>query len=256
LIRFLNYSIRKIKTSVHTSHRANIFSAKFLPKSDDERLISCSADGCIYLTDINCSEKVNSEHLFSCHGNKTCYEVRTFLHDPFIFISCGQDGCCKWVDLRQTSKCEKQFCQEHNLIKLSTGVSAIAINPFVPYHLVSAGLDGIVRFFDRRMLSVGSHDSVETISSLTDQSTRGLFATFGVTSTGSNSPTATTCNIPGNTVTSNKRITSLQYDNWGSQLLVSYQTNNIYLLDWRVSRIYFLKFIFILIFFDCVSVKC
>lgn len=220
------------KVSVHTGHRANIFSAKFLPGSNDERLISSSANGSIYLTDLNQSSLVNNQQLFSCHGNKTCYEVRTFLHDPSIFISCGQDGCCKWVDLRQTSKCEKQFCQEHSLIKLSTGISAIAINPYVPYHLVCAGLDGIVRFYDRRMLSVGAYDSVETISILTDQSTKGLFASFGITPSEPNSPT-NTCNIPGNTVISNKRVTSLQYNNWGSQLLVSYQSDNIYLLDWR-----------------------
>lgn len=103
------------------------------------------------------------------------------------------------------------------------------------------------------MISVGFHDSVETISTIADQSTRGLFATFGVTSTGSNSPT-TTCNIPGNTVISNKRITSLQYDNWGNELLVSYQSENIYLLDWRVIScleiIYF--FVFLTDFYLCI----
>ena len=39
---------------------------------------------------------------------------------------------------------------------MSTGISALAINPFIPYHLVCSGLDGIVRFYDRRKLSVGS----------------------------------------------------------------------------------------------------
>lgn len=220
------------KVSVHTAHRANIFSAKFLPKSDDKRLISSSADGSIYLTDLNYNEIVNNQNSFLCHGNKTCFEVRTFIDDPFIFISCGQDGCCKWIDLRQSSKCENSSCQEHSLIKISSGISAIAINPFVPYHMVCAGMDGIVRFYDRRMLSVGVQPNVETISSLTDQSTRGLFATFAVANSELNSP-VNTCNIPGNTVTSNKRITSLQYNNWGTELLVSCQTDHIYLLDWR-----------------------
>ena len=218
---------------MHTGHRTNIFSAKFLPKSNDERIVSCASDGSIYLTDLNYSQSINNQHLFSCHGNKTCYEIRTCVHDPFLFISCGQDGCCKWVDLRESSKCEKLFCQEHNLLKISTGISALAINPFVPYHMACGGLDGVVRFYDRRMLSVGAHSTVETISSLTEQSTRGLFATFSPASSEANSP-ENTCNIPGNTVISNKRITSLQYDNWGRQLLVSYQTDKIYLLDWKV----------------------
>jgi hypothetical protein len=36
-------------------------------------------------------------------------------------------------------------------------------------------------------------------------------------------------------VVSSKRVTSLQFDNWGNDLLVSYQSDNIYLLDWRVN---------------------
>jgi hypothetical protein len=127
------------------------------------------------------------------------------------------------------------------LIKLSTGISALAINPYVPYHMVCAGLDGTVRFYDRRMLSVGAYDNVETVSILTDQSTKGLFATFSAANSEANTPTRS-CNIPGNTVVSNKRITSLQYDNWGSQLLVSYQTDKIYLLDWRVNAYWCMSF--------------
>ena len=183
-----------------------------MSNSADEQIISGAADGSIYLTNTNYSTAVNSEHLFSCHGNKTCYEVRTFVHDPNLFVSCGQDGCCKWVDLRENSKCTSQFCDEHTLVKLASGgISALAVNPYVPYHIVLAGLDGVVRFYDRRMLSVGS---------TADQSAKALFACFS--------------NCARTSSKTNKRITSLQYDNWGKQLLVSCQTSDIYLLDWRV----------------------
>lgn len=40
----------KILTDYKTSHRANIFSAKFLPNSGDHRIVSCSGDGIILYT--------------------------------------------------------------------------------------------------------------------------------------------------------------------------------------------------------------
>ena len=139
------------------------------------------------------------------------------MHDPNLFVSCGQDGCCKWVDLRESSKCASQFCDEHTLVKLASGgISALAVNPYVPYHIVLAGLDGVVRFYDRRMLSVGS-------AAAADQSAKALFACFSSCARTSSK--------------TNKRITSLQYDNWGKQLLVSFQTSDIYLVDWRVGNL-------------------
>lgn len=37
-------------TDYKTSHRANIFSAKFLPCSGDKNIVSCSGDGMILFT--------------------------------------------------------------------------------------------------------------------------------------------------------------------------------------------------------------
>ncbi len=198
-----------------------------MPKTNSEKLVSCAADGSLYLTDLNQSDYLNSKNKFECHGDKACYEICNYIQDSQCFASCGQDGCVKIFDLRQTSKCEKMFCQEHTLIKLNTGISAMSINPNVPFHLVCAGLDGVVRFYDRRSISVGSTDS-KSVS----QSTNGLFACFNVNTNNS----VSNANSDG-TVVSNKRVTSLQYDNWGNELLVSYQSDNIYLLDWRVFKI-------------------
>ena len=182
---------------------------------------------------------MNNLNRFVCHGEKSVYELRTIAQEPFSFISSGQDGTCKWYDIRQSTKCDKLFCQEHTLIKLSTGITAIAINPVVPYHLVCSGLDGILRFFDRRMLSVGLCDSDPSSSScsISNQSTKGLFACFGLSSSIElgNSPRQSFFN---SATASNKRITSVQYDNWGNEILVSYQSDNLYLLDWRVCFVF------------------
>ena len=41
---------KKIFVDVHTSHRANIFSAKFLPASNIRKIVSCAGDGNILFT--------------------------------------------------------------------------------------------------------------------------------------------------------------------------------------------------------------
>lgn len=53
-------------------------------------------------------------------------------------------------------------------------MTAIALNPVVPYHLACAGLDGVLRLYDRRMLSVGTVDD-GTFRGMAEQSVRDLF---------------------------------------------------------------------------------
>jgi nuclear receptor interaction protein len=198
-----------------TAHKTNIFSAKFIPNSNDEKLISASASGEIFMTNITRSLTENSLNKFACHGDKTCFELRTFQQDPFIFMSCGQDGTIKWFDLRQSSKCDHLNCNEHTLIHLSSGITAFASNPIYPFQLTCASLDGIVRLYDRRMLTTATSSANES-----KKSAYGLFACFSSQNMDSN------C----------KRVTSIQYSNDGAEILVSYQPEHIYLLDWRVIK--------------------
>jgi len=43
------YSKKRL-ASVETAHKANIFSAKFVPKSSDLKIVSCSGDGMLIFT--------------------------------------------------------------------------------------------------------------------------------------------------------------------------------------------------------------
>lgn len=51
LLQFIVVSfLLQMLTDYKTSHRANIFSAKFLPCSDNKNIVSCSGDGIILFT--------------------------------------------------------------------------------------------------------------------------------------------------------------------------------------------------------------
>jgi len=59
--------VPKVKVDCKTSHRSNIFSAKFLPFSDDVRIVSCSGDGVSLYTNLNNTEEENALCRFLCH---------------------------------------------------------------------------------------------------------------------------------------------------------------------------------------------
>mgnify|MGYP002394196127 FL=1 len=42
-----------VLSKVHSGHRENIFSAKFLPETNDRRVVSCSGDGVVFHTNFD-----------------------------------------------------------------------------------------------------------------------------------------------------------------------------------------------------------
>lgn len=66
--------LSQVKKSIRSGHRANIFSAKFMPHTNDQEIISCSGDGIIYYTHTEKSPEYNRQCQFTCHYG-TAYEV-------------------------------------------------------------------------------------------------------------------------------------------------------------------------------------
>ena len=95
---------------VITPHRANIFSAKFLPETGDTRIVSCAGDGTLLYTDILREEETASCQ-YNCHVG-TVYDTLTVPGDPNTFLSCGEDGTVRWFDLRVKSSCSADLCKE------------------------------------------------------------------------------------------------------------------------------------------------
>ncbi|XP_078617572.1 DDB1- and CUL4-associated factor 6-like [Branchiostoma floridae x Branchiostoma japonicum] len=197
----------KIVTSIRSGHRANIFSAKFMPHSGLGRVVSCSGDGILYYTDVE-RENTWGSNVFNCHYG-TAYELLTLDSDPNTFLSCGEDGTVRWFDIRLKTTCTKDNCKDDILIKAHRAVTAIAANPHTPYHLAVGCSDSSVRLFDRRMLGTKGSGGV------CGKGTLGVFCRF--------------CPPP----LSNKscRVTSLKYSSDGQDLLVSYSSDYIYLFS-------------------------
>ena len=105
----LSLFVRKVH-EVLTSHRANIFSAKFLPETGDRKIVSCAGDGQLLYTDI-LREEETAGCQYNCHVG-TVYETLTVPGDPNTFLSAGEDGTVRWFDLRVKSSCSADLCKE------------------------------------------------------------------------------------------------------------------------------------------------
>ncbi|BFZ24958.1 hypothetical protein BsWGS_27997 [Bradybaena similaris] len=188
-----------------SGHRSNIFSAKFLPGSMDREVVSCSGSGEIFYTDVD-REDTYGTNRFDCHFGTT-YKLLVVPNEAATFLSCGDDGTVRFFDLRTKTSCSKFNCEEDVVIHLRNAVTAMAVDPVIPFHLAVASSDGVVRLYDRRMLKTretgGSSDSL-------------------------------ICKFPPPMPGSDKkhyRITSVNYRQGSHDVLVNYSSENIYLFN-------------------------
>ncbi|XP_042282026.1 DDB1- and CUL4-associated factor 6 isoform X2 [Thunnus maccoyii] len=199
---------KKVKKSIRSGHRANIFSAKFMPHTNDQEIISCSGDGIIYYTHTEKSAEYNRQCQFTCHYG-TAYEIMTVPNDPYTFLSCGEDGTVRWFDLRMKTSCTKEDCKDDILINCRRAATSISISPLVPYYLAVGCSDSSVRIYDRRMLGT------RATGNYMGRGTTGMCVRF----------------VPAHLSNKSCRVTSLCYSEDGQEVLVSYSSDYIYLFD-------------------------
>uniref|UniRef100_A0A672GQY8 Ddb1 and cul4 associated factor 6 n=1 Tax=Salarias fasciatus TaxID=181472 RepID=A0A672GQY8_SALFA len=199
---------KKVKKSIRSGHRANIFSAKFMPHTNDQEIVSCSGDGIIFYTHTEKSPEHNRQCQFNCHYG-TAYEIMTVPNDPYTFLSCGEDGTVRWFDLRMKTSCTKEDCKDDILINCRRAATSISISPLVPYYLAVGCSDSSVRIYDRRMLGT------RATGNYMGRGTTGMCVRF----------------VPAHLSNKSCRVTSLCYSEDGQEVLVSYSSDYIYLFD-------------------------
>ncbi|RXM33843.1 DDB1- and CUL4-associated factor 6 [Acipenser ruthenus] len=197
-----------VKATIRSGHRANIFSAKFLPHTNDQQIVSCSGDGIIFYTNTEKSPEINRQCQFTCHYG-TAYEIMTVPNDPYTFLSCGEDGTVRWFDVRMKTSCTKEDCKDDILINCRRAATSISICPLVPYYLAVGCSDSSVRIYDRRMLGT------RATGNYMGRGTTGMCVRF----------------VPNHLSNKSCRVTSLCYSNDGQEILVSYSSDYIYLFN-------------------------
>lgn len=156
----------KLLQDVVTPHRGNIFSVKFMPKTDCKTVVSSAGDARIYGFDLNHPDTP----LFkcSCHGARI-KRMAVGNETPHLFWSASEDGCVFQFDLREPHQCSAE--EKIVLINLThhtsrfAEVKCIAINSRRPELLAIGSNDAYARIFDRRMIKCTSLPNTEATES-------------------------------------------------------------------------------------------
>ncbi|KAJ8003901.1 hypothetical protein DPEC_G00153210 [Dallia pectoralis] len=204
---------RKVKASITSWHQSNIFSAKFMPQTNDSMIVSAAADGKIFLTNVERGSNTDPVLQYHCH-NGAAYEILTVSTDPHSFLSCGEDGTIRWFDVRVSPGCWQTNCKKDILIDCRRAVTAMSISPVESFYLAAGCSDSSVRIYDRRMLG--------TIATgcQTGSGVEGMCVRF----------------VPRHLANKSCRVTSLTYSMDGRQVLASYTSEYLYLFDPKDDR--------------------
>ncbi|XP_055585735.1 DDB1- and CUL4-associated factor 6-like [Uranotaenia lowii] len=200
-----------------TTHRANIFSARFLPHSNNREIVSCSGDGIVLYTELKdvalqpAEAHERNMNYFNCHSNGTTYEVMTVPTEPKSFMSCGEDGTVRLYDLRKMTRCLKTCCKDNILILSPSAVTAMTLAPATMNYIAVGSSDSHVRIYDRRFLKLvdcsvpGSPNDRHTVPVKMFTNPSMEKRSF--------------------------RVTSIAYSRDESELLVNYSSDHLYLFD-------------------------
>ena len=142
-----------------TGHRNNVFCATFVPASNDEQIVTCAADGCVHLMNVESGERdILFESAFTGYCFKHCMDPSNPSSTGLVTIS---DGSVVRFDLRSKTSIEVlNIRQDFDLRQLSLGRFStppsgtdIKFNPIDPNIFALGTSTRAVLLFDTRNLS-------------------------------------------------------------------------------------------------------
>lgn len=199
----------------HTPHRGNIFSVKFLPKTNDHQLVTGAADYCMYGFDL----KNPDDPIFKCRCHTSRVKrIACAPEVPSTFFSSSEDGCVFQIDLREPHTCNAD--DKIVLIDLKNHqeyveAKCIAVNPRRPEQIAIGTNDAFARIYDRRMITlmaIGSNPQNDNLQ-------KGCVRYY--------SPG----HLQASTENYSKTVTFVSFSPEGTELLVNYGAEQIYLFE-------------------------
>ncbi|EDV25690.1 uncharacterized protein TRIADDRAFT_23787 [Trichoplax adhaerens] len=186
---------------IETGHRSNVFQSKFLPLSSGINIVSCARDGQVRLSQISNSGSGQPSRKIANHRG-AAHKLAIAPNSSYVFLSCGEDSLVQLVDVRQEKPIKLLTCRNERNNKV--GLYTIDINPTNEFEFAVAGRDQYARIYDRRKIDSNEIDPVKKFS-----------PHFFMNRSYAHRP----------------NITCLVYSYDGSELLLSYNDDDIYLFD-------------------------
>eukprot|EP00761_Pharyngomonas_kirbyi_P013561 gb/GECH01013590.1/.p1 GENE.gb/GECH01013590.1/~~gb/GECH01013590.1/.p1 ORF type:complete len:397 (+),score=113.05 gb/GECH01013590.1/:1-1191(+) len=221
-----DYGSRELLQNISTGHTGNIFCAKFLPLSDDRRLVTCAADGDIKHIQLREGDSTSSSPIintFNPHNNMV-HKLDIEPGSPHVFFTASKDGSVRQFDLRRPNNNNSDMVV--NLKSLTTTtfgmeVDSVSINPMKPNYFIIGGGDPYVRLYDRRMIRpIPAHASRHN----DDEEYR-----YGCVK--KVAPSAIVAKHSEENDGLTPHITGVRYNSRGTKAICTYSGDDIYLFD-------------------------
>ncbi|KAB0345107.1 hypothetical protein FD754_022033 [Muntiacus muntjak] len=183
-----------------SGHRNNVFQAKFLPHCGDTILAMCGRDGQIRIAELSALPHREITRCVAQHRGAS-HKLGLDPDSPFKFLTSGEDAVVFAIDLRQGRPASKVVVTREK--KKRVGLFSIYVNPANNYHFAVGGRDQFVRIYDQRKINKSDNN--------------GVLKKF----------------CPHHLLNCDAKayITCLVYSHNGTELLVSYNDEDIYLFN-------------------------
>ncbi|KAF7235556.1 DDB1- and CUL4-associated factor 8 [Varanus komodoensis] len=183
-----------------SGHKSNVFQAKFLPNSGDSTLATCARDGQVRVAELSATQCCKTTKRVAQHKS-SAHKLALEPDSPCTFLSAGEDAVVFTIDLRQDRPASKLVVTKEKGKKV--GLYTIYVNPANTHHFAVGGRDEYVRIYDQRKIDENEND--------------GVLKKF----------------YPHHLANSELKanVTCLVYSHNGSELLASYNDEDIYLFD-------------------------
>ncbi|XP_044128275.1 DDB1- and CUL4-associated factor 8 [Bufo gargarizans] len=191
---------RKPVLEFESGHKSNVFQAKFLPNSGDSTLAMCARDGQVRVAELSAIQCCKNTKRVAQHKGAS-HKLALEPDSPCTFLSAGEDAVVFTIDLRQDRPASRLVVTKEKEKKVS--LYTIYVNPANTYQFAVGGRDQFVRIYDQRKINENENN--------------GVLKKF----------------CPHHLVTSDAKanITCLVYSHDGTELLASYNDEDIYLFN-------------------------
>lgn len=195
-----DWAVKRAELEFDSGHKSNVFQAKFLPHSGDSTLAMCARDGQIRVAELSATQRCKNTKRVAQHKG-AAHKLALEPDSPCSFLSAGEDAVVFGIDLRLDRPANKLVVVKEGDKKV--GLYTIYVNPAKTHHFAVGGRDQYVRIYDQRKINESDNN--------------GVLKKF----------------CPSHLVSSESKtnITCLVYSHDGTELLASYNDEDIYLFD-------------------------
>ncbi|KAL4710605.1 hypothetical protein ACJJTC_003241 [Scirpophaga incertulas] len=203
-----DWARKKVLQAIKTGHKSNVFQSKFLHLNAESQIniVTCARDGQVRLIQWPASGGGGAARRRLCSHVRAAHKLHVSAHEPHLVVSAAEDGLVLQCDVRTDHVTRLFHVKEHGA---SIPLYSVHGHPLDPRELLVAGRDKFVRLYDRRK---------------------------------SPKPLATYCPLaftdPAKVDTPKKRVrmsmmhlTCAVYNHDGTEILGSYNDEDIYLFD-------------------------